>query len=162
MSRHATTWERIIMSCHNIKSWEARDASCRILSDVVRAVPAQPRPTLPMSLYECPTSWAHPRLHTQHLPRHRHRSATPNRTSLPTHRSRPTPGLASWATALKVHGGIGLCHWLRKGKDSLLLRNANFGGRFVTPNPANSVFWSHGGYTMSRRVVEQWRLHGVP
>ena len=90
MSRDATTWERMIMSCHTIQSWEARDASCRILSDVVRAVPARPRPTLPMSLYECPTSWAHPRLHTQHLPRHRHRSATTNRTSLPPHRSTHT------------------------------------------------------------------------
>ena len=78
MSRDATTWECMIMSCHNIQSWEARDASCRILSDVVRAVPARH------------TSWAHPRLHTQHLPRHRHRSATTNRTSLPPHRSTHT------------------------------------------------------------------------
>ena len=44
---------------------------------------ARPRPTLPMSLCQCPTSGAIP-VYTPAPPRHRHRSATPTRHSLPT------------------------------------------------------------------------------
>ena len=63
-----TRRERIIILGHPIKLWEARDASCRKLIDHVRPVPARPHRILPLSLFECPTSGPHPRIHPQHLP----------------------------------------------------------------------------------------------
>ena len=93
--RHATTWERIIVSRHVIKSWEARDASCRKLIDVVRAVLVQH--TAPVTLRLAHTSGAHHRLNPQHLPgTGTVRPPRPAPRSL--HRSRHTRGIAYRAT----------------------------------------------------------------
>ena len=56
-----------------------------------------PRGRHAMSLFECTTSGGHPRLHLQHLPGTG--TVLPPRTAPRSpHRSRHTPGLASWAT----------------------------------------------------------------